>query len=126
MDRKVILSCYRKIVRYGLRSLNFKSPQKYAFMKAVRERFRSPVTVSVENLLRTATLFENAGKFTGFESALVANMVHVAYSRQVNQDSILKLEYGKNKSGIKEIWLGSKEHYDSLIEKVNKEFGLCL
>lgn len=121
-----MLSSYRRIVRFGLRSLNFKVPQKYAFMKAVRERFRTSVTVDKENLLKTVEFFENAGKYTGLESALVANMVHVAYSRQVNQGSILKLECGKDKNGAKEIWLRSKQSYEKLIDEINKEFGLCL
>lgn len=130
MDQAYLRSCYRQFVRYGLRAVQYRSPQKYVYMNALRKRFRQEnpdiEKITIEN---TIQFVKDASLYNGIESQVLLNMVHVDYGRQKISKRILQLKSGTmNKKKQRE--LQEFEHvyddYDYTVQMLNKSMNLAL
>ncbi|KAK3683769.1 hypothetical protein B0T22DRAFT_520113 [Podospora appendiculata] len=138
MSSPELLHAYRRLMRAGLRAVQFSSPSRYAIRGHLRDAFRDKQgTFDPEGIRRTIWFLNAAAQERGLEHKILKNIVRVFCSR--NQTIMhfpwrqhLTLgrvfEAGLQKHGPRYDTLKDNEleHYKRTIAMLNETMGICL
>ena len=84
MSNTEIIHAYRKLLRAGLRAVQFSKPARYGLTAQLRTAFRDPdpgAAFQPEAIRRTVWFLNAAAQERGLEHRIVKNLVAVAWLR---------------------------------------------
>lgn len=124
-----IIHMYRAFVRYGLRAVQYKTPQRYFYMQILRHRFEThqgtPSWTSIENTLQ---FVKNAAEYDCLEAKILFNLLHVEYGRTSVRWNIVKAYGNEKKKGADSLaaYNFSYGSLDEVVKNLNFTMNLCL
>ncbi|KAK3899981.1 hypothetical protein C8A05DRAFT_17662 [Staphylotrichum tortipilum] len=134
-----LILAYRRLLRAGLRAVQFAKPARMILTAKLRAGFRDPRGVfDVEAVRRTVWFLNSAAGRRGIEHRILKNLCRVEWERRQGATWKVRLrgervreERGRVLTGCVKrdpnIIQGTEyEHYERTIDMLNKTFRLCL
>ncbi|KAL2135244.1 hypothetical protein VTI74DRAFT_9336 [Chaetomium olivicolor] len=132
-----LLHAYRKLLRAGLRAVQFSQPSRSTFTERLREGFRDPGgKFEPERVRRTVWFLNAAAQARGIEHKILKNLCRVHWERvreaqrtpwKVKIKAEMDAREGKRKVKDADVISGRQfEHYERTIQMLNDTMGLCL
>lgn len=83
MSNLELIHAYRKLLRAGLRAVQFSKPSRAAIVAELRKGFRDPAgTLEPERVRRTVWFFNAAAQARGLEHRILKNLCRVRLDQQ--------------------------------------------
>ncbi|KAL2170494.1 hypothetical protein VTG60DRAFT_4780 [Thermothelomyces hinnuleus] len=133
-----LLHAYRRLLRAGLRAVQFSQPSRSTLTAKLREGFRDPRgTFDAERVRRTVWFLNAAAQQRGLEHRILKNLcrVHWERAREASRTAwrmrVRHDEAEKNRKEAKkkdpDVIKGTEyEHFERTIAMLNDTMGLCL
>ncbi|KXX74375.1 hypothetical protein MMYC01_207109 [Madurella mycetomatis] len=134
-----LLHAYRKLLRAGLRAVQFSQPSRTTFVQQLRKGFRDPNgTLELERVRRTVWFLNAAAQERGLEHRILKNLCRTRFEQQrevskvpwkvriKHQEDQARVAKKSKKTPFDPIKGTEYEHYDRTIAMFNDTMGLCL
>ncbi|KAK3989806.1 hypothetical protein QBC44DRAFT_78002 [Cladorrhinum sp. PSN332] len=140
MSSSELLTAYRKLLRSGLRAVQFSKPSRYIIRDQLRDGFRDTKnTFEPERIRRTIWFFNAAAADRGMEHKILKNLCRVRFERVREMSrgtwkTKVKLWGDKEVKRVKKgeerlhdpIQAGKYGFYDLTVKMLNDSMGMCL
>ncbi|KAL2195819.1 hypothetical protein P885DRAFT_39199 [Corynascus similis CBS 632.67] len=133
-----LVHAYRRLLRAGLRAVQFSKPSRSTVTAKLREGFRDPgAKFDPERIRRTVWFLNAAAQQRGLEHRIVKNLCRVHWERtreasrtawrlRVRHDEAAR-ERKEGRKKDPDVIKGTEyEHYERTIAMLNDSMGLCL
>ncbi|KAK3297655.1 uncharacterized protein B0H64DRAFT_441100 [Chaetomium fimeti] len=133
-----LVQAYRKLLRAGLRAVQFAQPSRTTLTRQLRAGFRDPRgTFDLQRVRHTVWFLNAAAQQRGLEHRILKNLCRVHWEREneasrtpwrVRVRRMEMEEQGKGRKGKDEdVIKGTQyEHYERTVAMLNDTMGLCL
>ncbi|KAK3304226.1 uncharacterized protein B0T15DRAFT_233315 [Chaetomium strumarium] len=134
-----LIHAYRRLLRAGLRAVQFSQPSRSTLTERLREGFRDPKGVlDAERVRRTVWFLNAAAQQRGLEHKILKNLCRVHWDRmrearrtpwkmRLKKEQEQEQQRAKGKAKDPDVISGTEyEHYERTIAMLNDTMGLCL
>ncbi|KAK4458837.1 hypothetical protein QBC42DRAFT_275908 [Cladorrhinum samala] len=135
-----LITAYRKLLRAGLRAVQFSKPSRFIVRDQLRAGFRDTNNkFEPERVRRTIWFLNAAAQERGLEHKILKNLCRVQFERsrelgkgnwktkiKLLQDEEAKISKKGAKRPYDPIQAGKYEFYDLTVQMLNDSMGMCL